>query len=288
MNKKNLKTKIIILSAILLWNFSSLVSVSSASEINNNNVIKFVNAAREKDGLKPLSENGTLDEIAQAKLDDMIAHGYFAHTSPQGITPWYWYEKAGYDYKYAGENLAINFLTAETQQKAWMDSASHRKNILNVNYQEIGIAVGAGEINGQTSIITVQEFGSPANGVVVAKSDNFSGSSQTNLIKEGELLGPSVLSIKEARNNQMEKIKNDKQKLMGDLGKYLKENKTILASYLWIIAFLIFMSSAVIMPLGIMAYSVFHRLSLSHLRRKIYVAFKDNINEIRTIKIHMT
>ena len=89
----------------------------------------------------------------------MIKNDYFAHTSPQGISPWYWYDKDNYDYKYAGENLAINFLKAEDQQKAWMDSPTHRKNIFNPNYQEIGVAVAAGEINNQTAIITVQEFG---------------------------------------------------------------------------------------------------------------------------------
>lgn len=133
-----------------------------ASEITAKNVIQLINKERFSQGLDVLTENTVLDSAAQNKIGDMIKNDYFAHTSPGGVSPWHWIEKSGYDYKYAGENLAINFSSAEDQQRAWMTSSTHKKNILNPNYREIGVAVAEGRIDGETSIITVQLFGTRA------------------------------------------------------------------------------------------------------------------------------
>ena len=131
-----------------------------ASEINAISVIGLVNKTRIENGLEPLARNEKLEAAAGDKAQDMIDNNYFAHTSPQGLTPWYWIEKSGYDYKYAGENLAMNFITAEDQQKAWMASATHKRNILDSHYQEIGVAVKEGVIDKKMTTIAVQEFGS--------------------------------------------------------------------------------------------------------------------------------
>jgi hypothetical protein len=198
-----------------------------ASEITAKSVLVLVNKARQEKGLARLTENEKLDAAAQDKLKDMTEKKYFAHTSPAGIAPWYWFGKNNYDYKYAGENLAINFVTVENQHKAWMASPTHKKNILNSEFQEIGIAVGAGEINGETSIITVQEFGSrddftmPAN-----QKDNFSGDSSENLIKDGEAIGPQVLSIKKVDNYLADQGKNNTPQ---NESKYLEKTETMLA-----------------------------------------------------------
>jgi hypothetical protein len=139
---------------------------ASADGISGQTVIQLVNKERLAAGISALSENSQLSKAAQDKVEDMIKNDYFAHTSPKGISPWYWFEKNGYDYKYAGENLAINFTNAESQEKAWMASPSHRKNILNPNYREIGVAVASGRVDGETSIITVQLFGALSGAIV--------------------------------------------------------------------------------------------------------------------------
>lgn len=131
-----------------------------ASEITPKRVIQLVNEDRRKNGLALLSENELLDKAAQKKAEDMVAHNYFAHTSPSGVTPWFWFDQAGYNYIHAGENLAINFESAESEQEAWMKSPTHRKNILGAGYQEIGVAVKRGSIDGQKGILVVQFFGS--------------------------------------------------------------------------------------------------------------------------------
>lgn len=164
-----------------------------ASEINADNVIKYVNQARAKDGLSELAVSEKLTEVAEAKVNDMVAHNYFAHTSSAGLTPWHWFELVGYDYKYAGENLAINFTTAEAQQAAWMNSPTHKKNILNINYSEIGVAVAAGEVNGTMGIIAVQEFGTLAHPGAGGDSKNFTSVKDTALPDTTKFV-PTVLS----------------------------------------------------------------------------------------------
>lgn len=130
------------------------------ADITKNALIDFVNQGRESAGLNVLTENQKLDQAAQMKAEDMVQGQYFSHTSPTGISPWFWFSKIGYDYKYAGENLAIGFYDSEQVFNAWLDSPSHRANILNPNYKEIGIAVLNG-FGGNNTTVVVQLFGSP-------------------------------------------------------------------------------------------------------------------------------
>lgn len=140
---------------------------ASASLITPEKVVELANKERASQNLPLLAVNGLLAKAARDKLDDMLKNNYFEHTSPAGFTPWHWLAKNGYDYKYAGENLAMNFLSAEGQNKAWMESRTHRDNILNARYQEIGTAVGQGTINGRETIVAVQEFGARADFIPV-------------------------------------------------------------------------------------------------------------------------
>lgn len=120
------------------------------------------NAGRTANELQPLQANDLLEEAAQLKADDMAAKGYFSHVSPNGETPWYWLDKVGYDYEYAGENLAVNFTDSQDVINAWMNSPEHRANILNGIFSQIGIAAASGTYEGKTAIFVVQFFGRPA------------------------------------------------------------------------------------------------------------------------------
>ncbi|PIT94600.1 hypothetical protein COT96_03040, partial [Candidatus Falkowbacteria bacterium CG10_big_fil_rev_8_21_14_0_10_38_22] len=94
------------------------------AEITNNAIIEFTNQERQLTGLSFLKENPVLDQAAYLKAQDILEKSYFSHKSPEGISPWYWFKKAGYDYKFAGENLAIGFLDSEEVINAWYDSPS--------------------------------------------------------------------------------------------------------------------------------------------------------------------
>ena len=154
-----------------------------AANISPGEVIRLTNAQRTANGLNALSENSILDNAALAKGNDMLAKGYWAHFAPDGTSPWSFFLSFGYKYKYAGENLARDFPDAASAVTAWMNSPSHRENILNPNYQEIGIGVVEGSLAGVDTTIIVQFFGSPLNGstipVVKAKEATPSATNST-------------------------------------------------------------------------------------------------------------
>jgi len=135
-----------------------------AANISPAEVIRLTNVQRTANGLNPLSENSTLDAAALAKGNDMLAKGYWAHFAPDGTSPWSFFLSFGYKYKYAGENLARDFPDASSAVTAWMNSPSHRENILNPNYEDIGIGVVEGSLAGADTTIIVQFFGTPLSG----------------------------------------------------------------------------------------------------------------------------
>lgn len=134
-------------------------SIALASEITSTKMLELTNKSRSEAGLDVLASDEKLLLAAQAKAEDMFKYQYFEHTSPQGVTPWFWFDSVGYDYVYAAENLALDFTTAEGVHSALMKSTGHRENILGINYEEVGIAVVSGTFKGKNSIIVVEEFG---------------------------------------------------------------------------------------------------------------------------------
>ncbi len=124
-------------------------------------LVELTNKDRSNSSLPTLTVSEALTLAAQLKADDMVQNGYFAHNSPDGKTPWFWILKSGYKFVYAGENLAVNFTESEQVETAWMGSPTHRANILNNNYSEVGIAVREGTYEGKTATFVVQMFGKP-------------------------------------------------------------------------------------------------------------------------------
>lgn len=151
-----------VLSIIAAVFLVSLPKTAFFADVTKSVLITLTNQERENLGLAPLKENIKLNGVALEKAKDMLANNYFAHSSPTGVTPWHWFQNAGYRYQAAGENLAIGFIDSQEVVDAWIESPSHRANLLNSNFKEIGIAVLTGKINGQETTLVVQSFGSPA------------------------------------------------------------------------------------------------------------------------------
>ncbi len=124
-------------------------------------LVDLTNTNRLTEKLNPLEFSPVLASAAQLKANDMAEKSYFAHTSPDGKNPWYWFTQSGYSFLYAGENLAVNFVDSEDVVRAWMNSEGHRANILNDKFSEIGIAMASGVYNGRESIYVVQLFAKP-------------------------------------------------------------------------------------------------------------------------------
>lgn len=137
----------------------SFAETVSQSGIDSQSIIELTNKNREERNLLPLQENAELDEVALLKAKDMANKGYFSHVSPDGKTPWYWFKLSGYSFDYAGENLAVLFDSSENIVEAWMNSTSHKKNILSSDYSEIGIGMATGTYKGQETVFVVQVFG---------------------------------------------------------------------------------------------------------------------------------
>ncbi len=136
-----------------------------AADISQADVISQTNAQRMLLGLPPLKESRLLDQAAYLKAQDMFNKQYWAHVSPEGVEPWSFFKQVGYEYRYAGENLAKDFATTESMVLAWMKSPKHKENIINPHYTQIGVAVKNGVLNGVETTLVVQMFGSPRNGL---------------------------------------------------------------------------------------------------------------------------
>lgn len=134
-----------------------------ATEMSHSGLLASTNNARAANGLAPLSLNSQLNNSAQAKAQDMANKNYWAHVSPDGTQPWYFFDQAGYAYIRAGENLAYGFMTSQGAVDGWMNSATHRANILG-DYYDVGFGIVNApdyQSNGQQTIV-VAHYGAKA------------------------------------------------------------------------------------------------------------------------------
>lgn len=120
------------------------------------------NKNRQEQNLNILRVNPVLNRVAELKAQDMAENQYFSHISPDGKEPWYWFNLVGYEYEYAGENLAVDFTDSQDVVVAWMNSPTHKANILKNLYTEIGTGVATGVFEGKPTIFVAQVFGKPA------------------------------------------------------------------------------------------------------------------------------
>jgi uncharacterized protein YkwD len=164
--KKYLSCLIILLFLVLIFFSFSKNKIFDEKITNLANIISAVlidltNFSRKEIAKNELVINEQLVLAAQLKADDMAQKSYFSHTSPDGKKPWYWLKEVGYEYRNAGENLAVNFVDSEDVHNAWLNSPTHRANIFRDNFTEIGIATAEGYYKGRKAIFVVQLFGEP-------------------------------------------------------------------------------------------------------------------------------
>ncbi|WP_121749379.1 CAP domain-containing protein [Streptomyces sp. E2N166] len=106
-------------------------------------VLKLVNDERAKVGCSPVAANSALRELAEDFSQAMAEQGFFDHTDPSGATPWDRAEAAGIS-SLGGENIARGQADAQAVMDAWMDSPGHKANILNCDFQTLGVGVHFG------------------------------------------------------------------------------------------------------------------------------------------------
>ena len=141
-----------------LWTSSSWLVGSVLPAV----IVELTNEERTEGSLGTLRRNVVLDKAARLKAQDMAKNEYFAHYSPDGVSPWHWFSEANYNFVNAGENLAIHFTDSDDVIDAWMDSPTHRANIMSGKYTEIGVGTAEGTYEGFKTVYVVQLFGTPA------------------------------------------------------------------------------------------------------------------------------
>lgn len=160
---------VLVISLHYAFNLSGNASILGIkSQITATELLDDANHERAARHVAPLKYNEQLATAAALKAHDMLRQQYWSHTAPNGTTPWQWFRDAGYQYAYAGENLAKNFSSADTATMAWMASPKHRENLLNSNFTDVGYAVVDGKLNGENTTLIVSLFGRPASAPTVA------------------------------------------------------------------------------------------------------------------------
>lgn len=141
-------------------NQSSVLAFSS--DVSNTGLLAATNLARGEASKSPLLLSASLSKSAQAKAEDMVKNDYWSHESPDGTQPWRFFESAGYEYIRAGENLAYGFDSSSSTIKAWMQSPSHRQNVLG-EYSEVGFGMASGNhYQGGRYTVIVAHYAVPA------------------------------------------------------------------------------------------------------------------------------
>lgn len=184
---------VLILISFSLANVQSFLWMSSewlVSTILPAVIVDLTNNERNGEAVGTLSRSTILDKAATLKAEDMARDGYFSHYSPDGVSPWYWFDEAGYSFVHAGENLAVYFTDSEDVIDAWMESPGHRANILNNNFTEIGVGTAKGTYNGYETVFVVQLFASPAQSPLQV---------QTPAVAEASVSAPTETVVPPAR-----------------------------------------------------------------------------------------
>lgn len=166
---------VIALIAQVMYGFFTTGQLSVLGRVSNIQTVDLLtdtNKEREAQGLSDLTLNDKLSQAAFLKAQNMFAEQYWAHVSPSGIQPWKWFGDVNYNYSYAGENLAKNYPTAGATVAAWMNSATHRENILKGEYSDVGFAVVDGQLNGQSTTLVVALYGAPVTVAAVQGSSS--------------------------------------------------------------------------------------------------------------------
>jgi hypothetical protein len=122
-------------------------------------IVKGSNDARTQLNKNPLTSSVLLMSAAQMKAEDMAKGHFFAHTAPDGTVAWDYFKKVGYTYDVAGENLAITNEGSDAVINGWLNSPTHRENLLSTEYSDMGIGIAPfGDYQGHKNTFVVVAF----------------------------------------------------------------------------------------------------------------------------------
>lgn len=130
------------LAGVLMMNNMRARQVLGSSQgIGQDSLLQSTNQTRSQQQHPELAENSLLTVAAQAKANDMVARNYWSHSTPEGKQPWSFVDNTGYRYEIVGENLAYGFSSSDEVIRGWLNSPSHRENLLSNDYSQVGFGV---------------------------------------------------------------------------------------------------------------------------------------------------
>lgn len=130
-----------VMALVIILQFFLASASALAFESEELAFLNLINNYRQANGLPTLTMSTALFNASEGHSYDMGARGYFAHNTPEGVTPWDRIRAAGYGYNtYLGENLAAGYTTSQSVFDAWRNSAGHNANMLSGNYHAIGVS----------------------------------------------------------------------------------------------------------------------------------------------------
>ncbi len=138
-------------------------TLAYATNTSISGLLAGTNSQRAAHGQPVLTLSSQLNSAAQAKANDMTARNYWSHNTPEGQEPWIFVDAAGYKYLKAGENLAYGFMDSDGTITGWMNSPSHKANMLDSAFGEVGFGfANAADYNGSgAQTVVVAMYGKP-------------------------------------------------------------------------------------------------------------------------------
>lgn len=205
--------------------YQSKVVLSAVTKITLPGLLTASNSERAKVGIQPLKVNPALNKAAQAKANDMVTQNYWSHKTPTGQEPWIFIDNTGFSYQKAGENLAYGFNDSFDAVSGWMNSQSHRENLLDSSFTDVGFGIANSNdfvSNGPETIIVAFYAQSASDPITTTSSTTnsaghtlgqeksiskvglFTGSSW-GVYAVGVVLGMSVMYLASVHGNRLRK-----------------------------------------------------------------------------------
>lgn len=154
--------KVFVVAIIFMFPLSALLVPNILAD-QSKKIVALTNEVRAKAGVAPLKENEVLDSAADKKVEDMLVRQYFSHQGPDNRAVSDWLSAVNYQYLVAGENLAMGFATPEEVVDGWTKSKTHYANMIDPDFDEIGIGLSVGKYDQVDTTLVAQYFGRPVN-----------------------------------------------------------------------------------------------------------------------------
>lgn len=182
---------------------------AAASSFNTDTILELINGERKKAKLEPLKLDPKLITAANKKAEDMSVKIYFDHYSPAGKRGLSFITDTGFSSKIAAENLAVLFSDSQELVDSWMNSPTHKKNILNPDFEFTGIGIYPGTFEGYKTNFVVQFF---ADGYTPPKTQvvNKVQKAEVKVVPEIKEIKPEI--VKEPTAEEKEAILKLEQK----------------------------------------------------------------------------